>query len=52
MVRAAKRIGVPVAVSFTTEVDGTMPGGETLKEAVTRDDQRTKSDQERSKFLV
>ena len=42
MVRAAKKIGVPVAVSFTTEVDGTLPGGETLKEAVTRDRRRSK----------
>ena len=45
--RAAKKIGVPVAVSFTTEVDGTMPGGETLEEAVTRD--RTRSLKIRSK---
>ena len=39
VVRAAKKIGVPSAVSFTTEVDGTLPGGETLEEAVTRDAQ-------------
>ena len=41
VVRAAEKVGVPVAVSFTTEVDGTLPGGETLKEAVTGVDELT-----------
>ena len=41
VVRAAARVGVPVAVSFTTEVDGTLPGGETLREAVTGVDAQT-----------
>jgi S-methylmethionine-dependent homocysteine/selenocysteine methylase len=33
-VRAAKKVGVSVVVSFTVETDGKLPGGESIKEAV------------------
>jgi S-methylmethionine-dependent homocysteine/selenocysteine methylase len=32
--RAAKACGLPVAISFTVEVDGRLPSGETLAEAI------------------
>ena len=38
IVRAADAAGVPVAISFTTETDGRLPGGESLAEAITRVD--------------
>jgi homocysteine S-methyltransferase len=38
IVRAASSAGVPVAISFTTETDGRLPGGESLAEAITRVD--------------
>jgi homocysteine S-methyltransferase len=38
IVRAADATGVPVAISFTTETDGRLPGGESLAEAITRVD--------------
>ena len=38
IVRAAGAAGVPVAISFTTETDGRLPGGETLAGAITRVD--------------
>ena len=38
IVRAAGSAGVPVAISFTTETDGRLPGGEPLAEAITRVD--------------
>jgi S-methylmethionine-dependent homocysteine/selenocysteine methylase len=38
IVRAAGSAGVPVAISFTTETDGRLPGGESLAEAITRVD--------------
>ena len=34
IVRAARAAGVPVAISFTTETDGRLPGGETLAQAI------------------
>ena len=34
IVRAADAVGMPVAVSFTTETNGRLPTGETLKEAI------------------
>jgi S-methylmethionine-dependent homocysteine/selenocysteine methylase len=38
IVRAASSAGVPAAISFTTETDGRLPGGESLAEAITRVD--------------
>ena len=38
IVRAAEAAGVPAAISFTTETDGRLPGGESLAEAITRVD--------------
>jgi S-methylmethionine-dependent homocysteine/selenocysteine methylase len=38
IVRAAGSAGVPAAISFTTETDGRLPGGESLAEAITRVD--------------
>jgi homocysteine S-methyltransferase len=34
IVRAARAAGVPVAISFTTETDGRLAGGETLAQAI------------------
>jgi S-methylmethionine-dependent homocysteine/selenocysteine methylase len=34
IVRAAKRYGMPVAIGFTTETDGRLPGGQPLREAI------------------
>lgn len=34
IVRAARAAGVPAAISFTTETDGRLPGGETLAAAI------------------
>ena len=36
--QAAKRVGMPVAISFTVETDGKLPTGDTLKEAIERVD--------------
>jgi S-methylmethionine-dependent homocysteine/selenocysteine methylase len=41
IVRAADRTGLPVAVSFTVETDGRLPGGTTLGEAIGRVDAET-----------
>ena len=38
IVRAAGSAGVPVAISFTTETDGRLPGGGSLAEAITQVD--------------
>jgi homocysteine S-methyltransferase len=38
---AARDAGMPVAISFTTETDGKLPGGETLREAIERTDHVT-----------
>ena len=43
IVRAADAVGMPVAVSFTTETDGRLPTGATLKEAITAVDRATGS---------
>ena len=32
--RAATEVGIPVAISFTVETDGRLPGGETVAEAI------------------
>ena len=39
--RAAKAVGMPVAISFTVETNGELPTGETLKEAIQRADEAT-----------
>jgi S-methylmethionine-dependent homocysteine/selenocysteine methylase len=39
--RAAQAAGMPVVISFTVETDGTLPTGQTLKEAIERVDQAT-----------
>ncbi len=41
--RAAKRAGMPVAISFTTETDGRLPTGQTLKAAIEEVDEATSS---------
>lgn len=33
--RAAHEVGIPVAISFTVETDGRLPGGDSLRDAVT-----------------
>ena len=39
--RAARKAGMPVALSFTVETDGRLPTGQTLSEAITRVDEAT-----------
>lgn len=39
--RAAERVGMPVALSFTVETDGTTPGGQPLGEAIENVDAAT-----------
>lgn len=39
--RAAKAVEMPVVVSFTTETDGMLPSGETLREAIEKTDDAT-----------
>jgi homocysteine S-methyltransferase len=41
--RAARRAGLPVAISFTVETDGRLPSGEMLKEAIEAVDRATGS---------
>jgi homocysteine S-methyltransferase len=41
IVRAARHVSMPVAVSFTVETDGNLPTGQPLKEAIERVDERT-----------
>ncbi|MCR9148868.1 MAG: homocysteine S-methyltransferase family protein [Rhodobacteraceae bacterium] len=41
IVRAARRFGLPVIISFTVETDGRLPTGETLKDAITQVDAAT-----------
>lgn len=36
---AARRVGLPAAVSFTVETDGRLPGGESLQDAIERVDE-------------
>jgi S-methylmethionine-dependent homocysteine/selenocysteine methylase len=38
IVRAARRAGLPVTISFTVETDGRLPSGEPLREAIERTD--------------
>ncbi|SDP73897.1 homocysteine S-methyltransferase [Rhodoferax sp. OV413] len=38
---AAQRVGLPVAISFTVEMDGRLPSGETLGDAIERVDAST-----------
>ncbi len=39
--RAATSVSMPVVISFTTETDGRLPSGETLREAIERTDNQT-----------
>jgi homocysteine S-methyltransferase len=41
VVRAAVRAGMPVVIAFTTETDGRLPSGETLREAIEKADAAT-----------
>jgi homocysteine S-methyltransferase len=41
IVQAAREAAMPVAISFTLETDGRLPGGETLAEAIERSDAET-----------
>jgi S-methylmethionine-dependent homocysteine/selenocysteine methylase len=41
--RAARSVGMPVAISFTVETDGTLPTGQTLKAAIEKVDEATDS---------
>ena len=41
IVRAAKRLGVPVVISFTAETDGRLPTGHTLSDAINQVDAET-----------
>jgi homocysteine S-methyltransferase len=41
IVQAAKRLMMPVAISFTVETDGKLPTGQTLREAIERTDTET-----------
>lgn len=43
IVRAAQQAGMPVAISFTTETDGTLPTGQRLKAAIEMVDEATSS---------
>lgn len=50
MVRAANRIGVPIAVAFTLETDGCLPSGQTLASAIAEVDAAT--DQGAAYFMI
>ncbi|KAA3605513.1 MAG: homocysteine S-methyltransferase [Planctomycetota bacterium] len=50
VIRAGKRVGLPVVVSFTVETDGRLPGGQPLAEAIEQVDQET--DQGAAYFMV
>jgi homocysteine S-methyltransferase len=39
--RAAKAVEMPVVISFTTETDGRLPSGETMREAIEKTDDAT-----------
>ena len=41
VVRAARRVGLPVAISFTVETDGRLPNGQPLSEAISEVDAET-----------
>jgi len=41
IVKAARYLGIPVVISFTLEIDGCLPNGETLAQAIQTVDQHT-----------
>jgi S-methylmethionine-dependent homocysteine/selenocysteine methylase len=41
IVRAARAVGIPVAISFTVETDGRLPSGQALEDAITQVDAET-----------
>lgn len=41
IVRAASLVGIPVAIAFTVETDGRLPGGQTISEAIMEVDRET-----------
>jgi homocysteine S-methyltransferase len=41
IVRAARRVGMPVAISFTVETDGQLPTGQSLRSAIEEVDAKT-----------
>ena len=43
MARAAKKVGIPIVISFTVENDGKLPTGQTLKQAIELVDEATQS---------
>jgi len=43
VVRAARKLGLPVSVSFTVETDGNLPTGQPLREAIQAVDEATES---------
>ncbi|KAA3626509.1 MAG: homocysteine S-methyltransferase family protein [Bacteroidetes bacterium] len=43
MTLAAKELQIPVVISFTVELDGKLPGGSTLREAITQIDHLSES---------
>lgn len=44
VVRAVREVGLPVAISFTVEVDGVLPGGATLRDAIAEVDAQAPPD--------
>jgi S-methylmethionine-dependent homocysteine/selenocysteine methylase len=50
IVRASRRIGIPVVVSFTVETDGRLPSGQRLKDAIAQVD--TDTDGTPSYFMI
>ena len=50
IVRAAKRVGLPVAIAFTVETDGRLPDGQPLREAIDEVDAAT--DRGAAYFLI
>lgn len=43
MARAAKKVGIPIVISFTVENDGKLPTGQTLKQAIELVDEATQN---------
>ena len=41
IIQAAKEVNIPVVISFTTETDGKLPSGESLKDAIEKTDHAT-----------
>jgi len=50
IVRAAKLVGLPIVIGFTTELDGNLPDGDTLEEAIISVDRET--DREPAYYMV